>query len=92
VGKSLDSKNPLAGEWGTTREWNGKKYPARALFSVDGKIVWMITIRAEHGKYSMDNKTVRLVIPGRPVVEGSLAGDRLTLANPRGGESIFERF
>ena len=92
IGKSLDSKNPLAGEWSTTREWNGRKYPARAWFSADGKIVWMISVRAEHGQYSVNSKAVRLEIPGRPVVEGSLAGDRLTLANPRGGVSIFERF
>jgi hypothetical protein len=90
--KSRDKKNPLAGEWSTTREWNGRKYPAHASFSAGGRVIWMIAIRAEHGTYSMDSKTIRLEIPGRPVVEGSLAGDRLTLANPGGGESIFERF
>jgi len=94
VGKSLDSKHPLAGEWSTTREWNGRSYPARALFFADGKVVWITTLRAERGSYSVQSNRVRLEITGRPVVEGSftVSGDRLTLTNPRGNESVFERF
>jgi hypothetical protein len=94
LGKSLDSKNPLAGEWSTTREWNGRNYPARALFFPDGKVVWITTLRAERGRYSVQSKNIRLEIPGRPVVEGSFAvmEDRLTLPNPKGGESSFKRF
>jgi hypothetical protein len=94
IGKTLDTKNALVGEWSTTREWNGKKYSARALFSPDGKVVWITTLRAEHGRYSVENKDVRLEIPGRPVVKGSITvtADRLTLPNPKGGESTFERF
>ena len=92
IGRTIRMGGSAAGEWSTTREWNGRKYPARASFSAGGKVIWMIAVRAEHGKYSMDSKTVRLEIPGRPAVEGSLAGDHLTLANPRGGEFVFERF
>jgi hypothetical protein len=94
VGKSLDSKNPLAGEWSTTREWNGKSYPAHALFFSDGRVVWLTTVRAEHGRYSVETKHIRLEIPGRPIVEGSfgVAEGRLTLPNPKGGEATFERF
>jgi len=94
VGKSLDNKNPLAGEWSTTLEWNGRSYPARALFLSDGKVIWITTLRAEHGRYSVQGKNIRLEISGRPVVEGSFAvtKDRLTLPNPKGGESSFEHF
>ncbi len=94
VGKSVDNKNSLAGEWSTTREWNGRNCPARAVFFPDGKVVWIITVRAEHGRYSVQSKNIRLEISGRPVVEGSFAvtKDRLTLPNPKGGESSFERF
>lgn len=94
VGKILDNKNPLAGEWSTTREWNGKSYPARALFFSDGRVVWITTLRADRGHYSVQNKNIRLEIPGRPVVEGSITitPDHLTLPNPKGGESKFERF
>jgi hypothetical protein len=94
LGKILDSKNPLVGEWSTTRDWNGKNYPARAWFLPDGKVVWITTLRAEHGRYSVQNKNIRLELPGRPVVEGNITitADRLTLPNPKGGESAFERF
>jgi hypothetical protein len=94
VGKSLDNKNPLVGEWSTTRDWNGRNYPARALFFPDGKVIWITTLRAEHGRYSVQSKNIRLEISGRPVVEGSFAvtTDRLTLPNPKGGETSFERF
>jgi hypothetical protein len=94
IGKIPDSKNPLTGEWSTTREWNGAKYPARALFLPDGKVVWITTLRAEHGRYSVQNKSIRLEIAGRQAVEGSfaLAGNRLTLPNPKGGASSFDRF
>jgi len=94
LGKIVDSKNPLTGEWSTTREWNGKNYPARALFFPDGKVVWITTLRAERGSYSVQSKNIRLEISGHPMLEGSFAvtEDRLTLPNPKGGESSFERF
>lgn len=94
VGKIPDVKTPLTGEWSTTLEWNGKKYPARVLFFPDGRVVWMVTLRTEHGRYAVENRNIRLEIPGRPVVEGGfvLAENRLTLPNPKGGGSSFERF
>jgi len=94
VGRIPDTGNPLTGEWSTTREWNGRNYPARALFFPDGKVVWITTLRAEHGRYSVQSKAIRLEISGRPVVEGSfeMIADRLTLPNPKGGGSTFERF
>ena len=94
IGKISDSKNPLVGEWSTTGEWNGAKYPARALFFPDGKVVWITMLRTEHGRYSMQNSNIRIEIAGRTAVEGSfaLSGDRLTLPNPKGGESSFGRF
>ena len=94
IGKILDSKNPLTGDWNTAREWNGKKYPAQASFFSDGRVVWIITVRTEHGGYSVENKHIRLEIPSRPIVEGNFAvtTDRLTLPNPKGGASSFERF
>jgi glycogen phosphorylase len=57
-------------------------------------VVWITTLRAEHGRYSVESKNIRLEIPGRPVVQGNVTvtADRLTLPNPKGGESIFERF
>jgi hypothetical protein len=84
----------LVGEWSTTREWNGRIYPARAFFVPDGKVVWITTLRTERGRYSVQDKNVRLEIQGRPGVEGTftVSGDRLALTNPRGGESLFERF
>ena len=94
VGKVLDSKNPLTGEWSTAREWNGKSYPTRALFSSDGKVVWMITLRAEHGRYAVQSKNIHIEIPGRPIVAGDFAvtETHLMLPNPKGAESSFERF
>lgn len=95
LGKIPDSKNPLTGEWSTTREWKGAKYPARALFLPDGKVVWITTLRTEHGRYSVQSKTIRLEVTGRPALEGSFAvlEDRLTLPNPKGSGSYrFNRF
>jgi hypothetical protein len=94
IGKILDSKNPLTGDWNTAREWNGRKYPARASFLSDGRVVWVITLRAEHGSYSVESTHIRLEIPSHPTVEGNFAvtEDRLTLPKPRGGEAAFERF
>ncbi len=94
IGKIPDSKNQLVGDWSTMREWNGKSYPARALFFPDGRAVWITTLRSDHGRYAVQNKNIRIEIPGRPVVDGSITvtADRLTLPNPKGGESIFERF
>jgi hypothetical protein len=94
LGKIPDSQNLLTGEWSTTLEWKGAKYPARALFFHDGKVVWITTLRAEHGRYSIQSKNIRLEISGRPVLEGSFALTEhdLTLPNPKGGQSTFERF
>ena len=94
LGKMPDNKNPLVGEWSTTREWNGKSYPARALFFSDGRVVWITTLRAEQGRYSVESNNIRLEIPGRPVVEGNVTAtsNLLTLPNPKGGQSTFERF
>ena len=86
VGKVLDSKSPLTGEWSTAREWNGQNHPARASFSSDGKVVWMITLRSEHGHYTVRSNNVKIEIPGRPIVEGNFAviGTKLMLPNPKG--------
>jgi hypothetical protein len=94
IGKTPDDKNPLIGEWNTTREWNGAKYPARVWFFADGRVLWVATLRTEHGRYSVQSKNIRLEIAGRPAVEGTyaLSGDRLTLPNPKGGGSSFDRF
>lgn len=94
VGKMPESQNPLVGEWSTMREWNGKSYPARASFSSDGRVVWITNVRAEQGRYSVESGNIRLELPGRPVVQGNttIRADRLTLPNPRGGASDFERF
>jgi len=93
-GKIPDSKHPLVGEWSATREWNDTTYPARASFFADGRVIWIIDLRVEHGRYSAQNQNVRLEFPNRPVLEGSFAltGDRLMLPNPRGGQSSFQRF
>jgi hypothetical protein len=92
-GKVPDPKNPLVGEWATAREWHANKYPARALFFSDGRVLWMIDIRIDHGRYSVQNQNLRLEIPEHPVLEGaySLEGNRLSLPNPRGGTTRFER-
>jgi hypothetical protein len=94
VGTKSDRQNPLTGEWSTTREWKGKSYPARALFFTDGRVLWIIDIRAEHGRYSVDKQVIRIEIPSRPLLVGTLKldGDRLKLPNPKGGQSTFERF
>jgi len=94
IGKISESKNPLTGEWSTTREWNGTKYPARVSFFSDGKVLWVVTLRTEHGRYSVQSKSIRLEITGRPALEGSfvLTENRLTLPNPKGGGSSFDRF
>jgi len=94
VGKILDAKNPLVGEWTTTREWNGKIYPARALFFSDGRVVWITIVRSEHGHYSVEGKHIRLEIPNRPIVGGDfgITEGRLTLPNLKGGEFSFSRF
>jgi hypothetical protein len=94
LGKIPDRKNPMVGEWSTTREWNGKKYPARALFLPDGRVLWTTILRADRGRFSAEGANLRLEISGRPAVVGnySITGDSLTLPNPRGGGSSFERF
>jgi hypothetical protein len=94
IGKLVDSRNSLTGEWSTSREWNGRKYPARASFFPDGRAMWITILREEHGRYSANGGNIRLEISGRPVVEGKFAVTelRLTLPNPKGGEASFERF
>jgi len=95
VGKIPDGKNPLTGEWSTTREWKGNKFPARVFFYPDGRVVWITTLRTDHGRYSVQNNSIRLEVPGRAVLEGSFAvsENRLTLPNPKGnGSQSFDRF
>jgi len=94
AGKIVDPKNPLVGEWNTTRDWNGRSYPARALFSADGRNVWIIKLRSERGRYSVHGQSIRIEIENRPVLEGNfvVTGDQLTLPNPKGGPSRFDRF
>ncbi|MGO9011582.1 MAG: hypothetical protein ACLQPN_15890 [Bryobacteraceae bacterium] len=95
LGKIPDRENPLIGEWSTMREWNGNQYPARVLFFSDGRVVWITTLRTEHGRYSIQSKGIRLEVPGRPVLEGSFAisENRLTLPSPKGnGSYSFNRF
>lgn len=93
-GKISSAKNPLVGEWTTAREWHANKYPARALFFPDGRVVWIIDILIYHGRYSVQKGSIRLEIPEHPVLEGAftLDGDRLSLPNPRGSQSSFDRF
>jgi len=83
IGKISDSRNPLTSEWSIRREWNGGKYPARVSFFPDGRVLCVVTLRAEHGRYSTQNSSIRLEIAGRPQVEGIFAftGNRLTLPN-----------
>jgi hypothetical protein len=94
VGKISDSKNPLTGEWSTSSEWNGKKYPARAYFFPDGKVLWMTTLRTDRGRYAVIGGNIRMEISGRPVLAGGfvLTEESLTLPNPAGGASSFRRF
>ena len=94
VGKSSDNNNPLTGEWSTQREWKGAKYPARISFFPDERVLCVVTLRTEHGRYSTQSSNIRLEIAGRPLVEGTFAmtGNRLTLPNPKGGASGFDRF
>jgi hypothetical protein len=94
TGKISDSKSPLTGEWSTRRDWNGAKYPARVSFFPDGRVLCIVTLRTEHGRYSTQNSSIRLEIAGRPSVEGAFAvsGNRLTLPNPKDGASPFDRF
>ena len=94
VGKISDNQNPLTGEWSTTRDWNGTKYPARVSFFSGGRVLWVVTLRTERGRFSVQGKNIRFEIAGRPAVEGSFAltGNRLTLPNPKGGGSNFDRF
>lgn len=94
IGQIPDRGNPIVGEWSTMREWKGSKYPARALFLSDGKVIWLITLRTEHGRYSTQTSNIRLEIAGRPPVEGgfTLIENRLILPNPKGGGSSFDRF
>jgi hypothetical protein len=68
LGKIPDTKNPLTGEWSTTREWNGAKYPARVRFFPDGKAVWITTLRTEHGRYSIHSNGIRLEVAWPPGV------------------------
>jgi hypothetical protein len=94
IGKIPDGKNPLTGEWSTRLEWKGTKYAARALFLPDGKVIWITTLRADSGRYSVQGGNIRLEIPSRPVLAGGfvLTENLLTLPNPKGGESGFQRF
>jgi hypothetical protein len=95
LGGIPDGQNPLIGEWSTTREWKGNRYPARVFFFSDGKVLWITALRTDHGRYSVENKSIRLEIAGRPEVEGSFAvtKDRLTLPNPKNsGPYSFDRF
>jgi hypothetical protein len=95
LGKTSDVKNPLVGEWLTTREWKGAKYPGRVFFFPDGRVIWIITLRTEHGRYSVQNGDLRLEVFGRPVVKGSFSvmENRLTLPSVKGtGSSSFDRF
>jgi hypothetical protein len=93
AGKRLDPQNPLLGEWDTTREWSGKRYPARGLFFADGRNIWIINLRVETGRYSVKDGRIRLEIPDRPAIEGnfSVAEGSLMLPNPRGGQSRFNQ-
>ena len=94
LGTASDAKHPLVGEWRTARQWNGRTYPARALFFADGNLLWFTELRAERGSYSVQDRNIRLEVPNHPPVNGmfTVEGDRLTLPNPNGGQSGFQRF
>lgn len=89
----VDPAHPLLGEWDAVREWKGKTYPARGLFFADGRNIWLINLSVETGRYSISEGKIRMEIPNRPPVEGSftVTEDSLTLPNPRGGQSRFNR-
>jgi hypothetical protein len=93
AGKKVDGGNLMTGEWQATHEWNGKSYPARAVFLADGTDYWVIQVRAEHGKFNVNGSHIKLEIQNRPAVEGDFKLERglLVLPNPRGGVSKFER-
>lgn len=93
VGRRVDSAHPLAGQWNATREWNGKTYPARGFFFADGRSVWIIDLRVDHGLWSVHGNRIVIDIENRPAIEGnySITEKQLKLPNPRGAESLFER-
>jgi hypothetical protein len=93
-GKTLDSKNPILGEWSTAREWRANLYPARAIFLASGKVVWITYIRIYHGHYSLKGENIDMEIDEHPIIKGpfTVSPDHLTLPSPRGGQSSFERF
>lgn len=93
VGKATDSKNPLIGEWSATLEREGRRYPARVVFRADGNVIWITFLSSQHGSYSLQDKKIRLEVPGHPAIEGSLSmtADRLTLPSPSGAAATFDR-
>lgn len=93
AGTRIDPQHPLLGEWDCIREWQGKTYPARGLFYPDGRNIWLINLHVETGRYLVKDGKIRLDIPNRPAVEGNVTvtDDSLTLPNPRGSESRFNR-
>jgi hypothetical protein len=71
----------------------GNIRPALYFFP-EGRVPWLIILRAERGQYSVQNTVIRLEITGRPVIEGSFAVTEhsLTLPNSRGSGIGFKRF
>ncbi|HEY6391305.1 MAG TPA: hypothetical protein VIX89_08510 [Bryobacteraceae bacterium] len=94
AGPAPDVKNPILGEWTSSREMAGKTMEVRYLFYSAGKGLLLIPFLKQSGSYSIRGESIHFELPGRDPMEGKFKvdGDMLVIPGPNTGESRFARY
>ena len=69
-GARTDPRDPLLGEWLTSRDMNGVRIPERMFFYPGGKCLLVLLFKTEHGRYSVTNGRLLGEFGGRVGLDG----------------------
>jgi hypothetical protein len=84
--------NPIVGFWTRMEETNGNRHPSNRRFRKDGTAVFTVPFAWRTGVYSITGDQIRLILEGKPPVEGPWRLDGPVLILPAAqGPARFHR-
>ncbi len=95
VGDRPNARKPIIGEWLEKREMSGLNLEAHWLIYEDGKMLFIMPIKIQHGTYTVSGSSLFLKVPGleKPEFRFKILDNSLTLSDAEGGqESHYVRY